>query len=65
MKKWTRISPINFYAKGLNYFISCSLLLIITNCQKCGKKLDPSKEIPLCNDCEKIHDQIAALLVNE
>ena len=25
-------------------------------CEKCGKKLDSSKEIPLCNDCERIHD---------
>ena len=29
---------------------------ICSYCQKCGKKLDPSKEIPLCNDCERIHD---------
>lgn len=28
----------------------------IMNCKKCGKKLDPNKEIPLCNDCERIHD---------
>lgn len=26
------------------------------NCEKCGKKLDRTKEIPLCNDCERIHD---------
>jgi len=26
------------------------------NCEKCGKKLDPNKEVPLCNDCERIHD---------
>ena len=25
-------------------------------CEKCGKKLDPSKEIPLCNECERVHD---------
>ena len=24
-----------------------------TNCQKCGKKIDSSKELPLCNECER------------
>ena len=27
----------------------------IMMCEKCGK-VDPSKEVPLCSDCESIHD---------
>ena len=25
-------------------------------CLKCGKKIDASKKIAICNECERIHD---------